>query len=596
MITPDFTVDQDEDFVFVNIKAPHIRVANIEIVVDGELFVFSLAPYYLRLRFPGRLLDEDEEEVEMVKKQIQDAHLDEQKSLDQGDLKSEQKSVDQSDSSVKPLIEEITETKKVEEEEPNTKKRNYDEMATTTLVEEVRPSKFLLEENNNSSTQPLVEEVEQVKIKPLIEEIGGGGGGLLIEDITEKKEGDKETIIKTDTIKKRPKVTKATATYDLGSSTIKCRIPKEEPGMWKDIDMIGKLLARQNETQVMDELRKNVIEELDGNDDNNNESTEPTELQEADAFDWEIKQEIPKLGEDSHVRYGWQGRYNGAVGVSVAKGNDVNEIVDPEMNGVDEEARKELRTDIEQSRFSPDYYLSDLLENEMVPEYLLYELPKEFWNENKSEMALSGEENRVLSEIMSKSRSKSAYKNISDPKKAYIGLLNLLFSFFYDIRTTFNDHTVETPWTIGKLTPQFASLDDSFHTVSEAVVASSRRALTYPLVRSFGLVVEIWKDVSKVIKSGKRAILKVLLELYKLFSVHDLYYVYADIWLKDYIGWIQYASDKVLDSLAEELDKFVLTKEMLGFDLEEWERKAEDGEIEPETGEVEDNGEQPSES
>lgn len=584
MITPDFTVDQDEDFVFVDIKAPHIRVANIEIVVDGELFVFSLAPYYLRLRFPGRLLDEDEEEVEMVKKQIQDAHIDDQKSLEQSDSKSDQNSTDKKDSSLieevttKPLIEEITETKK--EEDPNSKKRNYDEMATSTLVEEVRPSKFLLEENNNTSSQPLVEEVEQVKIKPLIEEVGGGG--LLIEDITEKKDGE-ETVTKID-IKKRPKVTKATATYDLGSSTIKCRIPKEEPGMWKDIDMIGKLLARQNETQVMDELRKTVIEELDGNDDN---ETEPTELQEADAFDWEIKQEIPKLGEDSHVRYGWQGRYNGAVGVSVAKGNDVNEIVDPEMNGVDEEARKELRTDIEQSRFSPGYYLSDLLENDMVPEYLHYELPKEFWNENKSEMALSGEENRVLSEIMSKSRSKSAYKNISDPKKAYIGLLNLLFSFFYDIRTTFNDHTVETPWTIGKLTPQFASLDDSFHTVSEAVVASSRRALTYPLVRSFGLVLEIWKDVSKVIKSGKRAILKVLLELYKLFSVHDLYYVYADIWLKDYIGWIQYASDKVLDSLAEELDKFVLTKEMLGFDLEEWERKAEDGEIEPETEEAE---------
>lgn len=579
MITPDFTVDQDEDFVFVNIKAPHIRVANIEIVVDGELFVFSLAPYYLRLRFPGRLLDEDEEEVEMVKKQISDANLD-KKTLGPGDPKSDDNSTDKKEAtlieevSTKPLIEEITETKK--ESEPNAKKRNYDEMATSTLVEEVRPSKFLLEEN---TSQPLVEEVEQVKVKPLVEEVGGGG--LLIEDITEKTDGD-EAVTKID-IKRRPKVTKATATYDLGSSTIKCRIPKEESGMWKDIDMIGKLLARQNETQVMDNLRKTVIEELDGNDN----ETEPTELQEADAFDWEIKQEIPKLGEDSHVRYGWQGGYNGAVGVSVAKGNDVNEIVDPEMNGVDVEARKELRTDIEQSRFNPGYYLSDLLENDMVPEYLHYELPKEFWKENKSDMLLSGEENRVLSEIMSKSRSKSAYKNISDPKKAYIGLLNLLFSFFYDIRTTFNDHTVESPWTIGKLTPQFASLDDSFYTVSEAVIASSRRALTYPLVRSFGLVLEIWKDVSKVIKSGKRAILKVLLELYKLFSVHDLYYVYADIWLKDYIGWIQYASDKVLDSLAEELDKFVLTKEMLGFDLEEWERKAEEGEIEPETGESE---------
>lgn len=569
MITPDFTVDQNEDFVFVDIKAPHIRVANIEIVVDGELFVFSLAPYYLRLRFPGKLLDEDEEEVEQIKKQIQDAGGEVTTAV-QTDSKLEEKSVQEVEPKLieevvtKPLIEEISEPAKPAEANP--KKRGYEEMATETLVEEIRPSKFLLEE---SSSEPVVEELEQVKIKPLIEEIGGGG--LLIEEIDDKSESKPLDALQGK--KPRPAVTKATATYDLGSSTIKCKIPKEEPGLWKDIDMIGKLLARQNETQVMDELRKTVIEELD------NDETEPTEIQEADAFDWEIKQEMPKLGEDSHVRYGWQGRYNGAVGVSVAKGNDVNEIVDPEMNGVDEVARKELRQDIEQARFSPDYYLSDLLENDMVPEYLHYSLPQEFWSDNKSDMALSGEENRVLSEIMSKSRSKSVYKNISDPKKAYIGLLNLLFSFFYDIRTTFNDHTVESPWTIGKLTPQFASLDDSFHTVSEAVVASSRRALTYPLVRNFQVILQIWKDVSKVIKSGKRAILKVLLELYKLFSVHDLYYVYADIWLKDYIGWIQYASDKVLESLSEELDKFVLKKEMLGFDLDEWERKAEDGEL-----------------
>lgn len=61
MITPFFTVSQDEEFLHVSIKVSHIRFsANaIEMVIDSEVFIFSLAPYYLRLRFPYALVDDE---------------------------------------------------------------------------------------------------------------------------------------------------------------------------------------------------------------------------------------------------------------------------------------------------------------------------------------------------------------------------------------------------------------------------------------------------------------------------------------------------------------------------------------------------------
>lgn len=62
MLTPRFQCRQDEEFVYIDIHVSHIRfdAPGVEIVVEGELLVFSLSPYYLRLRFPHQLVDDEE--------------------------------------------------------------------------------------------------------------------------------------------------------------------------------------------------------------------------------------------------------------------------------------------------------------------------------------------------------------------------------------------------------------------------------------------------------------------------------------------------------------------------------------------------------
>ena len=48
LITPEFTISQDNDFVTVTIKVPHVRAQNAEMFIDGNEFRFSLSPYFLR--------------------------------------------------------------------------------------------------------------------------------------------------------------------------------------------------------------------------------------------------------------------------------------------------------------------------------------------------------------------------------------------------------------------------------------------------------------------------------------------------------------------------------------------------------------------
>lgn len=61
MLTPSFTVSQDDEFIFISVKVSHIRFSAkaIEMVANSDTFVFSLPPYYLRLRLPFHVVDDE---------------------------------------------------------------------------------------------------------------------------------------------------------------------------------------------------------------------------------------------------------------------------------------------------------------------------------------------------------------------------------------------------------------------------------------------------------------------------------------------------------------------------------------------------------
>lgn len=69
--------------------------------------------------------------------------------------------------------------------------------------------------------------------------------------------------------------------------------------------------------------------------------------------------------------------------------------------------------------------------------------------------------------------------------------------------------------------------------------ASYRRALAFPLHRSFALAETCRADVASFLAGGKRLVVRCLLDVKDILDHHDIYYVYSKIWVDDFCLWAQ---------------------------------------------------------
>lgn len=53
MLTPQFQLTQDDDYLYVEIRAPYTNIRQTEISYEDRTFLFSSKPYFLRLFLPG---------------------------------------------------------------------------------------------------------------------------------------------------------------------------------------------------------------------------------------------------------------------------------------------------------------------------------------------------------------------------------------------------------------------------------------------------------------------------------------------------------------------------------------------------------------
>ena len=83
-----------------------------------------------------------------------------------------------------------------------------------------------------------------------------------------------------------------------------------------------------------------------------------------------------------------------------------------------------------------------------------------------------------------------------------LGLLDILFAYCYDFRTTEWEHSSESAWTISTLCATL-SCGERYTNIEECVVTCVRRSLCYPLYRNWKLSLVVWNDVCKLLnKSG----------------------------------------------------------------------------------------------
>ena len=178
----------------------------------------------------------------------------------------------------------------------------------------------------------------------------------------------------------------------------------------------------------------------------------------------------------------------------------------------------------------------------------------------------------------------------AERRRALCGLIDLLFAYAYDIRTTEGEPTVESGWTVRRVSATLGWLD-SFDSVAEAAVASVERSLCYPLVRHFEVARTTLADVGVLLRLGRLAVLRALLDLRTLVQrgvEHG--YLLNRIWLDDYCVWLQQLPACWLAKLADKLESVGMRRELVRWPLQAYEELAaeeDDGETD---GEDEDEG------
>ncbi|KAF8564475.1 hypothetical protein P879_08874 [Paragonimus westermani] len=249
--------------------------------------------------------------------------------------------------------------------------------------------------------------------------------------------------------------------------------------------------------------------------------------------------------------------------------SDLSYVVDlPYPDKVSPKKRSTLRLSEEKRRFSAQHYLADFFEPESWQSLLKFRPPWRSADALPHGPELTDEERHRLI-FLSSRRLPHVSGDACEVVSLYLGLADLLLAHSYDLRVREGEEMTESGWNIAKLSATL-SWFEVFHNLPDLLITFYRRALVFPLVRSWRFCTRVRTDVAVLLQSehAKSWCLKCLLEIRRLLIAYPGYHVYTDLYLDDYIVWIQTrASEDHLHSLGVELQKYNVRKEAVGLDL-----------------------------
>ncbi|KAI8318361.1 SHQ1-domain-containing protein [Martensiomyces pterosporus] len=361
----------------------------------------------------------------------------------------------------------------------------------------------------------------------------------------------------------------STASLDVAAGDILVTLTKQKKGEeFENLDLLTGLLATRKEMDdgsksgVCRSDRKPAIEEIGGDSD-----VQRGAILEDEEFDWEIPQTLV-TEEDERLlagpaKYGFNEQYSGFFTHVHETANEVNEVPHPEHMSLQE--RRTNRIEREDAKFDEGYYMDNYINDEDIVSLIQHKSRYYSILQAESWAAFTEEEKKAMVALPRKTHL------IENEQAVYLGMVDILFAYSLDRRINKGEPTVESVWSIGTLSPSVSNLEQ-FSTLRLVIVACFRRALAYPLYRNWELCEKALEDVYAVLRLGRRAVLKVILETKLMFDLHDIYYVYSKIFFDDYCLWLQTtASDRVIRSLAHRLHHFEVDKEEIGWHLDEFE-------------------------
>ncbi|XP_069592576.1 protein SHQ1 homolog isoform X2 [Ranitomeya imitator] len=352
------------------------------------------------------------------------------------------------------------------------------------------------------------------------------------------------------------------ATYNADDGVFTLQVPKETPGQqFEGLNLLTSLLAPKGARTC-----KPLIEEMGS-------ASEAPEEEEEEEFDWQIEQtpfEEPSSDAlHSHCGYGFGNLRAGVFGRLQEELNDVIDLRDPDVTPASERTHR---------RLAAEKAKADLFEDDAIQHLLKY---KPWWVQvarEASGTSPDSQDPRVIftekeKERLRKFTNKSYLLEKKAEHLAYLGLIDLLLAYCYEVRVTEGERNVESAWTVRKLSGTL-SWFENYRLVTDVLVSFGRRVLCYPLYRNFCLVTRAVQDTCMLLQMGKAAVLKCLLYIHVIFQENDPAYILNDLYITDYCIWIQKVRSKKLAGLSDCLQATTISKADLGLELDELEEAA----------------------
>ncbi|CAN9512570.1 unnamed protein product [Ophioblennius macclurei] len=359
------------------------------------------------------------------------------------------------------------------------------------------------------------------------------------------------------------------AKFDIDKGLFTLRVPKETPAQhFEGLHLLTSLLAPKGSRSA-----KPLVEDMGGE---CSGSAMDEEEEDEEEFDWQVEQEAYEEASQEELgalhKYGFANQRSGVFARLQEELSDVIDLKDPEATSAAE--RRRGRLEAEASAFSPDHYLADLFEDEEIKALLTFE---PWWTKTSRPAEQDAESAVAFSdgekEQLRKFANRSHLLDKASRRLAWLGLLDVLLAYCYEVRSTEGDHNVESPWTIRKLSGTLCWLE-TYSSVQEVLVSFGRRVLCFPLYRHFALVSAAVRDATKILQTGRGGVLKCLLDVHRVFRENDPAYILNDLYVTDYCVWIQRVKSKKVAALAEALRNASLRKKDLDLELEELEHAA----------------------
>ncbi|KAF9968669.1 hypothetical protein BGZ70_000514 [Mortierella alpina] len=600
MITPAFTVSQDSDSVTIVIKAPHIKTQSVDFEVDGAVFKFNLKPYFLRLTFPGNVVDDERAKAtyNVAEGDLTVVLPKETPGEDFPDLdmltKLLVRKADLGEKQVKrPLIEVISSGETLE----GTEKAERDEHFDWEMPQEIRQEVFSevrygfnnrycgffthVQETANDVLDVYDPEHATLEVRRenrIKRENDKFDDEYYMSDFMNEEEIQHVLKFKTqwwNELRDIQKTEKASnrksklATPVVGSTATTTTL---SPSASTTTTSFKSTLLSSSQIQPSTPSIFNIIKD---------ESEESLSSTQEDPFG--LREISTKTISDS-VAEPIKASGNGSLILDMEPTSkptidSVSPMIEPLVD--ESEPVKHLGAHsiqvVDPSRPS--------LNSELVDD--MADMTLSAGGSVPGVKPFSTKEQELMRDLPRREYI------LENTKSTYLSLIDILFAYSYDLRVSEGDTTVETAWTICKLSPSMAALDQ-FTTLRETVLACYRRALAYPLTRNWNLANKVLQDVYVIFKLGRRGILRALLAIKDVLDHDDVYYIYSKMFIEDYCVWIQSASEIVIRTLAHELHHFELDKSDLGWHLQELETLAKELPEEEEDDEEESDSDEDS--